>query len=68
MKPLSEAELFAAYRGVEPSATLPESADDLRRRLVSRLRREELEASGLPPRPTKLPTADATSDGRREDR
>ncbi len=54
---LTEEELFRGY-GADDSATLTPSADDVRRRLVSSLRREELEASGLPSRPTMLPTAD----------
>lgn len=56
---MTEDELFRAYGGLRRSASIPESADDVRRHLVSELRREESEASGLPSRPTRLPPADA---------
>jgi hypothetical protein len=66
----TELELFAAYGVSRPVAEhearplpSPESADDIRRRLVSELRREDSGASGLPSRPTGLPPADAIYPG-----
>ena len=56
---MNEAELIAAYGGLPESASIRASADDVRRRLVSDLRREESGATGLPSRPTKLPPADS---------
>lgn len=59
---MTEEELFRAYglgTGYRWSDSIPASADDVRRRLVSDLRREESGATGLPSRPTRLPPADA---------